>query len=86
MKKIFIPLIVLAVAGCKDAKNNSVAEAVTSADTVVVVEQIEETEEADAYSSATSKPNEVLFQRDAGGAAGVSGYRDDGHGRNGEEQ
>lgn len=61
MKKIFIPLIVLAVAGCKDAKNNSVAEAVTSADTVVVVEQIEETEEADAYSSATSKPNEVLF-------------------------
>lgn len=32
-----------------------------SVDTAVVAEQVEEIEEADAHSSATSKPNEVLF-------------------------
>ena len=81
MKKIFIPLIVLAVAGCKDAKNNSVAEAVTSADTVVVVEQIEETEEAGGDRFATFKPHEELFNGERGVAPEYQANRTTGRNR-----
>lgn len=61
MKKIFLPLIVAVIAACSGAKSNTDPEIIAEAKSVSVPTTHQDSVKTDAISSATSKPNEILF-------------------------